>query len=1178
MIDACTIVARNYLPHARVLGESFLAHHADGRFTVLVIDDNADAPAMDERAPAHRLLRLADLGLDTREIGRLAGVYDVTELSTAVKPLLLRKLLEEERDHIIYLDPDIKIYSSLQDAAALAVNHSIVLTPHTMRPIPRDGRRVANANILSSGVFNLGFLGLGRRTSDFLSWWWEQTRREALSDIDRMMFTDQRCMDLVPCLFEHFILKDPGYNVAYWNLHGRNLQWTGSGYTVDRLPLRFFHFSGFDHRHPHLLSKHQLDQPRILLSDRSVVSRICREYAADLKRLGADDEGSSQYGWARLPGGFPLSRRIRRLYWEALVESERNGKSEPPNPFAAPEQFVQWLNEPVEPAIRPRISRLLNSIYNERPDLRAAFPRLAGDDAARYLTWVLKEGVRQEPMHQDLLPTADMVARAKDPIFALPTEVTPGLNLVGYFKTVTGVGEHARLLGESLKTTEVPYTTLTIGGTESLENESHVERGDRRATYDCNLLCVNADQTVEIASKLGPGFFESRYNIGYWAWELERLPEWMHGAFDVVDEVWCASRFVTEAVRSTGRRPAYTIPYPFVVPEFRNGTVRARYGLPDRFMFLFIFDFLSIAERKNPLGLVEAFTKAFSVKEEPILVIKSINGSKRLNELERLRARVAGLSNVLLLEEYLTAEQKNGLLSLCDCYASLHRSEGTGITLAEAMALGKPVIGTAYSGSLDFMTERNSYLVDYVKTEVPSGCSPYPAGYLWADPLIDHAAEQMRQVYERRDEASRRGAQARKDILDKHSPSVCGRRIVARLEEIRAARKERVAVGSPTALGATSFPRPAAELLYRASAMLTPAAEVPQPSRLRGARLKAQRLMLRAIRPYWWGQRQLSSLLISAIERVDQTHTSDDLNLRARLGSIESRLPEFETSVMSRLKSVESKQATMNELMSEFFLSASNHLGALTTGVSQLEGRVQELFNRLYAPPFMSDPDQLSYRDEAGRRILGFRTNGETRGGYIGFENIFRGTESFIRDRLRAYQPLLDRDGPIVDIGCGRGEFLELVRELGRMACGVDTDEQMVRHCLSKGLNATLGDGIEFLERQPDSSLAVVFSSQVIEHFSDEAIVAFFDVAFRKLQPRGILIAETVNPHSLEALKGFWVDLTHRHPIFPEVALSLCWLRRFGSAYVVFPHGTGDFDADRRTQGEYAVVATKPSV
>ncbi len=156
--------------------------------------------------------------------------------------------------------------------------------------------------------------------------------------------------------------------------------------------------------------------------------------------------------------------------------------------------------------------------------------------------------------------------------------------------------------------------------------------------------------------------------------------------------------------------------------------------MPDRFALLFIFDFLSVLERKNPLGLVDAFTRAFRPDEGPMLVIKTINGDLRLSDLERLRAVAGDRRDVLIVDRYYTEEQKNALVGACDCYVSLHRSEGFGLTMAEAMALGKPVIATGYSGNLHFMTPENSYLVDYVRVNVPTGCEPYPTTACWAEP------------------------------------------------------------------------------------------------------------------------------------------------------------------------------------------------------------------------------------------------------------------------------------------------------------------------------------------------------------------------------------------------------------------------------------------------------------
>ncbi len=183
-------------------------------------------------------------------------------------------------------------------------------------------------------------------------------------------------------------------------------------------------------------------------------------------------------------------------------------------------------------------------------------------------------------------------------------------------------------------------------------------------------------------------------------------------------------------------------------------------------MFLFLFDFLSCLERKNPLGIIEAFVRAFVPGEGPVLVIKSINGRHMLNDLERLRAAVDGRDDVVLLEKYYSVDEKNALLGACDCYVSLHRSEGLGLTMAEAMALGKPVIATGYSGNLHFMTPENCYLVDYSMTEVPAECDPYPKGAAWAAPSVAHAAELMRRVYERPVEAKARAQLGQRDVSD----------------------------------------------------------------------------------------------------------------------------------------------------------------------------------------------------------------------------------------------------------------------------------------------------------------------------------------------------------------------------------------------------------------------------
>src|SRR5688572_22042095 len=307
MVSVCTIVARNYLSHARILAKSFLAHHPGGSFTTLLIDD--EGRTVDDAAELFRCLRLEDIGLPREEIDRLVAFYDVTELATAVKPRLLAHLLAEGISDVIYLDPDIKVYGSLELASRKAREHGIVLTPHMVGAMPRDDRRVDEFHILAAGVYNLGFIAVGASATPFIDWWWERTQRDARIDPARMMFTDQRWIDFAPSLFDHHILKDPTYNVAYWNLHERDVQWDGTRYLVNGQPLTFFHFSGFDRSRPYLLSKHQGDRPRILLSERPGVARICREYLGDLEGVGLSSTSALTYGWETLPSGQPFDRQ-----------------------------------------------------------------------------------------------------------------------------------------------------------------------------------------------------------------------------------------------------------------------------------------------------------------------------------------------------------------------------------------------------------------------------------------------------------------------------------------------------------------------------------------------------------------------------------------------------------------------------------------------------------------------------------------------------------------------------------------------------------------------------------------------------------------------------------------------------------------------------------------------------
>ena len=231
----------------------------------------------------------------------------------------------------------------------------------------------------------------------------------------------------------------------------------------------------------------------------------------------------------------------------------------------------------------------------------------------------------------------------------------------------------------------------------------------------------------------------------------------------------------------------------------------------------------------------------------------------------------------------------------------------------------------------------------------------------------------------------------------------------------------------------------------------------------------------------------------------------------------------------------------------------------------------------LDALPYMEGKPFESFSAPVGE-VVGFRSGAFMRGagaGYVAFEELFRGSAARVAASQRPYLDLMRDHQPVLDVGCGRGELLALLAEEGAAAGGVDSDAGMVQHCQALGLDVALGDGNEHLEGLQDSTLGTVFSAQVIEHLPYEELRRMLALALRKLRPDGLLIAETVNPHRISSLKTFWVDLTHQHPIFPEVALALCAIAGFQSAYVFAP-GFDNFERARFDSPAYAVVAAAP--
>ncbi|RKQ92887.1 glycosyltransferase involved in cell wall biosynthesis [Solirubrobacter pauli] len=882
-MDACTIIAKNYLAHARTLAASYVEHHPDATFYVLIIDDVEGF--IDPASEPFELVAPADLDIPSFE--RMAVIYDVMELSTAVKPWLLRWLLARSAEGALYLDPDMRLYLPLDNVFDAVREHKLVLSPHNIEPMPRDGKRPNEQDILIAGVYNLGFIGIG--SGEFadmlLDWWGERLERDCINDPERGFFVDQRWIDLVPSLTDSFhLLRDAGFNVAYWNLATRPVSFReGQWWVKDDVPLRLFHFSGYDANRPASLSKHQ---NRIQLDELPELRTLCDGYGEELRANGVNEVAKLPYTYATTASGIQLNNAMRRIHRDLFTSDFEESVFEPEGERA----FIAALNEPAEVGGNFGVTRYLSALYDRRPDLQNAYPNL-GADASGFLDWVNLFGRREVPIPPALLPGDVFSREPGTPVTEFDPVGPLGVNVAGYLQSELGVGEVARQAIEALDIAGVPTLPVSIPAPLSRQGHHFNHIRPYAESYPVNLMCVNADMLPDFVGRAGSAFFHRRYSIGWWWWEVSKFPERWMDAFAHVDEVWAGSQFVADALAAVSPVPVVHVPTPVTKPVV-GPVSRAELGLPEGFLFLFMYDFNSVFARKNPLGTLEAFLRAFPEDDAgPQLVLKSINAEHHPVDHERLKRAAAGHAHVHLVDRYVTPSEKNGFVAASDCYVSLHRSEGFGFGMAEAMLLGKPVIATGYSGNMDFMTGANSYPVDFAMAPIGPGADPYPAEAEWAEPDLEHAAQLMRDVVANREEAARRGAKAAEDVARTNSSAAAGAVMAQRVKAAHAGLK----LPKSQPAGAAALERAGA-----AEALLRGGSRPAGNGRLGKVRQVPRKGVLRAMRPHTAHQRQLDDQLTTGLRNA-----ADELvYLRGRHEELLQRHIESQAAVLLELRRV----------------------------------------------------------------------------------------------------------------------------------------------------------------------------------------------------------------------------------------------------------------------------------
>lgn len=366
----------------------------------------------------------------------------------------------------------------------------------------------------------------------------------------------------------------------------------------------------------------------------------------------------------------------------------------------------------------------------------------------------------------------------------MPQHFDKGVNLIGYIRSETGVGQSCRLAAEALDSTDVPFLILNYQNGDPSYN-TDLSWSHREAVFPrhpINILHVNANEIPAFFAHYGQPFFAGIYQIGYWHWELPDFPDRYASSFSYLDEVWVPTHFVQQAIAPKSPKPVIRIPHGIRI-QLTSSYQREHFGLPvDRFLFLCMYSTHSFHERKNPMGAVEAFQRAFSPDDRSVgLVIKINHETNDITEVDKLKAQVQAYTNIFFLEGTMAREQVNALIQLTDAYISLHRSEGFGLGLAEAMYARKAAIGTNWSGNVDFMNSSNSCLIHYRLVPLNRDYGPYGAYQFWAEPDLEHAAYYMRRLVQDSpyyDQICQAGQQT---ILTNYSPHVAGELAKTRL-------------------------------------------------------------------------------------------------------------------------------------------------------------------------------------------------------------------------------------------------------------------------------------------------------------------------------------------------------------------------------------------------------------
>jgi glycosyltransferase involved in cell wall biosynthesis len=789
-----TICSNNYLAFAKTLLNS-LEQFEPSMDRYLVLADQKNAPL--ELYPDNAaVIPVEDLGIP--DFDQFAFRYDIMEFNTAIKPFAILSLLEQHGYHsVIYLDPDIEVFAPLAPVTkALDTGASVVLTPHVCNPAEGEVMP-SDLQFMQAGTYNLGFCAWGKSKEAIatLGWWARRLEFHCVNEVGRGLFVDQKFIDLVPGFVENIaILRDPSLNVAYWNLAQRDLQMNGSVWTVDAVPLTFFHFSGFTPNSLDLLSKHTP-----MFRGRTISPALAKAMSAYADKLIANGYGlvpAATYAWGHFKSGTRIHASVRKMFREEYLDWTGN----PFETFEAAMQSPSNINLQTGPnpsngtPIAPAHSLYLRKGLNW---LQFMYD-VGNEDGAKALANWYVDCVDAEWDFDDRLLAPTIARLSEKPSIANPPEPFGGrsdISLIGYLKTTSGVGQIARATLRTLS--GLPYSLeardigLRVGGERSNVRYEGLE--SKEVSGRLQIYNINADQIAPVLEHIGAERWYDGYKVAVPFWELDKFPAQFSEHLEKFHELWAPSRHIQALLyRQFRDKPIYYMP-PDLTPDPRSDRVRASFGLDDQeFVVFFAFDFLSQLERKNPKGAYEAFQRAFPFSSgiRARFVLKTLNAQYAPLGYASWRDEVLADPRVTLFDEAMAHADVLALVACANVVLSLHRGEGLGLLIADAMGQNVPVVCTDWSGSVDLIDRQSGYPVSFKLIPTPADAYPYVDGHRWAEPDLDHAAWHLSSIYCDPSTAREKARLARANLITRFGAGAASAAMAQRLQTIFATRDQ----------------------------------------------------------------------------------------------------------------------------------------------------------------------------------------------------------------------------------------------------------------------------------------------------------------------------------------------------------------------------------------------------